>query len=407
MEVYILDRELKPVGIIDYFTSFIWTERYSDVGDFEMYLPVSEETLSILKQDNYVKIKDSEVLMVIEDLSITTEYNTNYITVKGRDVSSILDRRIQLGPVFFNVPEQSSSYNDITLYNIIKEIFRLNIYGQSIQYQNREVNAYSSLNYKNRKLPLTLADNTSELDPYGKIANKKPRSVQFNGDDLLSILKTLLSKYHLGFKTCVDGSNFKMSLYDGKDLRNDIVFTPAFDNISNIKRHNTTIGYHNILIGETEVHKEDQAGSESTDLVFCIRSLDNIDLEKNVSQKGGLDMRETYASLTDVLENRLDIYGHEIDDDEKTYHSRLISKTNEILKNNNVLLDTFECEIIDYDFYKLGVDYNLGDIVKVIDGFGHENIMRITEIIHSYNEEGYKVYPSLQNYEEDEKDPND
>ena len=39
MLLYLLNESFERIGIIDSYVSIIWTTRYQDVGEFELYLP--------------------------------------------------------------------------------------------------------------------------------------------------------------------------------------------------------------------------------------------------------------------------------------------------------------------------------------------------------------------------------
>ena len=49
MYIYVLDSEYNKIGVIDYCESIIWTTRYCDSGDFELYLPVTLDAMDLLK----------------------------------------------------------------------------------------------------------------------------------------------------------------------------------------------------------------------------------------------------------------------------------------------------------------------------------------------------------------------
>ena len=40
MEAMILDTNFQGIYIVDSFESFIWTDRFSECGDFELYIPI-------------------------------------------------------------------------------------------------------------------------------------------------------------------------------------------------------------------------------------------------------------------------------------------------------------------------------------------------------------------------------
>ena len=86
MDIYILSRDFDKLDIIDYCDSIIWTRRYCNAGDFELYIPVSADAVKICKAGNYVMRSDMpDCLMIIEEITITTsEEEGDYLTVRGR-----------------------------------------------------------------------------------------------------------------------------------------------------------------------------------------------------------------------------------------------------------------------------------------------------------------------------------
>ena len=45
MNVYVLNQEFQSVGIVDVFNSFLWTDRYYECGDFEIYTEANQDIL--------------------------------------------------------------------------------------------------------------------------------------------------------------------------------------------------------------------------------------------------------------------------------------------------------------------------------------------------------------------------
>ena len=48
MELYIFDRELNLINIVDNFKSLIWTRRYYKSGEFELHIPLTSENIKYL-----------------------------------------------------------------------------------------------------------------------------------------------------------------------------------------------------------------------------------------------------------------------------------------------------------------------------------------------------------------------
>lgn len=53
MELYVLNQNYEKIAVIDYAESIIWTKRYCETGDCEIYLPAETDTLAILKKGIY------------------------------------------------------------------------------------------------------------------------------------------------------------------------------------------------------------------------------------------------------------------------------------------------------------------------------------------------------------------
>ena len=112
MDLYILDKSLETIGIIDVFTSVIWTKRYFSAGDFELYLPASSNNIKLLQTGNYVKRLDDDTVMIIEKIQITTDAETgNFLTVSGRSLEILLARRIVWKQTIFLGNFKISAFN--------------------------------------------------------------------------------------------------------------------------------------------------------------------------------------------------------------------------------------------------------------------------------------------------------
>lgn len=97
-DVYVLNKNLENVGIIDSYKSLIWVNRYNAVGDCELYAPAEAELLNILEIGNYLLRPDDEMICRIKKIELVTDAeNGNYLIVSGWDSKSFLDQRIIWG----------------------------------------------------------------------------------------------------------------------------------------------------------------------------------------------------------------------------------------------------------------------------------------------------------------------
>lgn len=95
MEAYVLDKSFQLTGVVDMFMSFIWTERYAALGDFELVLPLESPALEFLTKGSYVFINESDRTMLVDTIEIETDVDSgNTVIVKGPSIEDFLDRRV-------------------------------------------------------------------------------------------------------------------------------------------------------------------------------------------------------------------------------------------------------------------------------------------------------------------------
>ena len=90
------------VGLVEDYDSLIWTERYNDVGDFELIVRMTIENYEMLALDRTLSIPDTTKRMIIESHEIkeSDEDGTSSLILKGRSLEAILDRRIVLNSMY-------------------------------------------------------------------------------------------------------------------------------------------------------------------------------------------------------------------------------------------------------------------------------------------------------------------
>lgn len=211
MNLWVLDENLDAIDIIDTYTSLIWTDRYREYGDFEIYTPMTDTILNTVKQDRYLWREDSEHVMIIEKILIESDAEDgDRLTTTGRSLESILDRR-----VIWGLKTLSGNFQ-----NGVKELLNDCIINPS---------------KPERKIPNFIFVESS--DP---AITELTIEAQFTGDNLYDVIRSLCEERNLGFKvTLTNSKKFAFSLYFGEDRSYDqftnpyVVFSPKFDNIIN------------------------------------------------------------------------------------------------------------------------------------------------------------------------------
>lgn len=228
MDLMVLDRDLNAIAVVDTYNSLIWTDRYQEYGDFELYMPMSIEVLSYIQKDNYLWNKESEHLMIIEQLLIESDVEDGAkITVTGRSLESILDRRVVWG-----LKTISGS-----LQNGIKALLDENI-----------INPTDT----NRKIPNFIFEASTDPEIVEMTVD-----TQYTGDNLYDVIQKLCFERGMGFKITVNESKqFVFKLYVGTDRSYSqseypyVVFSPNFENIISSNYVESKSGLKNVtLIG--------------------------------------------------------------------------------------------------------------------------------------------------------------
>ena len=349
MDIFVLNQNFETISIIDNYESLIWTDRYAEYGDFELYLPMQGYLLDSLQKDNYLYIRDSEHLMIIEDFEITTNTEVgSRLLVTGRSLESILDRRIVWG---------QKTYSG-TIHAIIKKIIADSITAPS---------------NSSRKINNFVFQDTSD-----KVVNGSSIELQFMGDNVYDVVSLLCKSVGAGFRITLNAdNNFVFSLYSGSDRSYDqmnnpyVVFSPSFENIidSRYTEKNSELKNVTLVAGEGE-------GTKRTTVT--------------VGSTKGLARRELFTDASGLSKNT---ESGELTDDQ--YKAQLKEQGNENLQDYTVST-AFEGKAETTRMFRYGEDFFMGDIVQVANEFGMESRARIISIIRSQNEEGLEVYPTFE-----------
>ena len=368
MQFTVIKPDLTDYAVIDDFESLIWIERYSEYGEFELYIPYTKTFFNYLKLNYYLYMKDSEQVMVIEKIDIKSDIDDGFsLIVTGRSVESILDRRI--------VWKQTTISGDFQ--NGIKQLLNENAISPSNSY---------------RTIPNLVF--VTSTDP--AITNLEIDSTQFNGTNLYEAIKSLCDLYQVGFLIKLDGSTFKFKLYAGKDRTYDqnaripVIFSSKMDNLISSEYTESYQETKNValVVGEKEVeHQTVGEGGESTTETERVP----VTTIAGASTSSGLNRRETYVEANDVSNKS---------DDGETYISDsaflqlLKQKGNEVLAESPAAC-TFEGQVVADSTFKYGKDYFKGDIVSILTDFGVEATARVTELMRSHTKDAYEVYPTF------------
>ena len=348
MSIYLLDTDFRRIRLIDEYISMIWTDRYAEAGDFELYITATAENVSIFKTGMYLSNTISEHLMIVETIEIKSDIEDGAkLIVSGRSLESILSRRIVWNQTVF----ENKNIQDI-IFELLKD---------SIISPN---NAFRKIdNFIFERLENTQV-NTVRLDK------------QYTGDNIYTVIHELCEQYGLGFKLIRVNNQFRFGLYMGKNhthgMDSFVTFSPRFDNL--ISSNVITSIRDNVNIacvageGEGASRKIISAGTETS----------------------GIERMELFVdarSVSSKTENDTVISPEQ-------YNSILLQKGMEELSVHQSKT-TIESEVDYNGIFKYKKDFDVGDIVNVSNEFGYSGELRITEIVTSDSVDGITIVPTF------------
>lgn len=270
----------------------------------------SFETSCPFTQNNFDLLKIDNIIIVDDFYGVieTIAYEDNYegdfnIIVLGRELKSLLDRRIV--------------WNTLSMNTTAELYLRKAVEDNIINPTNAD-----------RKIDVI------SLGAVNGISTKIDK--QDTGSNILELCEEVCMSCELGFDLIPDGNKLKFVVYSGKER--DIKFSDRFDNVASQDLTVGTGSYKNTCL----IAGEDKGEA---------RKRTSIEREK------GLQRREVYIDARDLQQ--------EENTASMAYTNILLQRGNERLAEMS-RTQTFDCEIIESNV-KYGVDFNLGDIVTVIN----------------------------------------
>jgi hypothetical protein len=357
MEMILLNTSFEAVDIVDSFKSNIWTDRYQDCGDLELYVPATTENIQKFQKGYYLISEESEHVMIIEDFDLTNDEDDGEMyKIVGRSSESIMERRIIWSQTILSGNFQ----------NAVKKLLDENLISPSLS---------------QRKIDNFIFEESDDEN-----ITKLTIEAQYTGDNLFDSIKAMCQNVDVGFKVTLNESNqFVFRLYIGTDRSYDqsqnpfVIFSPAFENVLSSEYIETNSTYKNVALVAGEGEGSDRTTTTSGD-----------------DTASGLDRYELYVDARDLST--------------KTSSGTLTSSEylNQLVQRGNEKLadckDTkaFDGEMEVTKMYSYGSDFFIGDICQFESNNGIAAKVRITEYIRSEDDSGISAYPTFEIINEDE-----
>lgn len=343
MDLIISDADFRGIGIIDDASSVIWTKRYYERGDFEIYVRASVEAAEVLIEGNFVTRPDDDAIGIIEGIRITTSIEDgDYIIATGIMLDGITAQRV------VNARTVVSGTVEKCIRTLITN------------------NCINARPFPNFRLDENLAGITDA------------HRAQYTGDNLYIAIVDICKAYGIGNRVVLgDDGAFVYQLFRGIDRSESqtenphVTFSAEFDNLANTEymRDLAALKNYAYVAGE---------GEGSARKIATVAQ----------GAPSGYALRELWVDARDASTNE-----GEISDTE--YMQQLQTRGIESMAETQNT-ESFTGEIVNAYTYVYGVDYALGDIVTIKDEYGHSVDSRIVEVVEAEDASGHTIIPKFE-----------
>jgi hypothetical protein len=346
LKISVLDTSLDVIGIIEDYYSLTWAERYAEVGDFELELPIEHTENDIVDFGNFLYIKSSETLMIIEDIKPSKNEEQSSLVVKGQSAESLLKRRVLLDPINVNCPAE------IAIYSFI---------------DNHITDPADS----NRRITLFETE-------FPEMLTTVLYKEQIEMQTVYDTIKTICKSTGLGFRVVWYNDSLVFYVYEGEDrsyaqsTNPYVIFAETFDNVIASSFYESKKGEISVVLVATE------DTVEALQRVFVWEDTEPADLNR-------------YET---VLETTID---RDLGDDPPLTDAEvgaIIDTRGLNVIEENKVVGLFEGDFDIQGNFKYGIDFFMGDVVQC-NLQGRNIKARVIEMVRSYSTDGEKSYVAM------------
>ena len=399
MEYYILDGDLNVVRGIELFQSMIWTEKWYEAGDFELYLPATVETFKLYtdaaKSQLYIiQAKDATIenmrnvpVMVINSVKLDDTFDKgDFLIIKGKQAKSLLAQRIVWG-------------DNKVVSGPVQDVFR-----------NLVIENIISPTETDRTIPNIILGDVNTGYPFVDNPNGEPFiNADLTGMTVYDAMVKISKDQNVGFDIVLDFTLKKLKFvvlgYKDRSRAQEanpwVTFAADFDNLIKSSYKVDTDNYKNIALVASTYEEYDKS----------TKSHKFIDASQVVKP---YNLPNKPAGL-----NRFELY---VKGDSPT----LSDENDEInvasLRSNNATKGRTElekykskieisAEVSANITYHYGKDYKLGDLVTIQNEYGIRYDARVTAVTTTLTTSKDQTIPSftIENWtgkeeDDDEKD---
>lgn len=351
MDIFVMNHNFDRTAMVENFQSFIWTERYSDCGDFELVLPETQYNSNDFRPGQYLNLDRSDRLMIIKTVEkIRDSSDQDGIKVQGQSFESVFyDRATVMN--LDGGPWRTVGTPGILIRTIVKNVC---VDGNGISPSD--------------VIPNLTADGSSPSSPGSSTR------VEIPVENMHKSIKELADSDGFGFRILFDRNSKSLTFkaYKGTDRSrtsesHPLVFSPDYDNLTNTSFLRSVENYKTTAY---VVHED--------------RNRIRVVNRPGSSSGNGMNRRVLVVDANDIeapSPEELDQCGREA-----------------LTEHNYISLYDGEVRFTDNMVY--GENYHMGDLVELRDAYGNQTRSKVVEHIWTYDSDGLRSYTSFDREED-------
>ena len=338
----IMNDQFERLALVDDYSSFIWSTRYYESGDFQLIVDASDKYMNLFQKGYYVVRDDDENVGIVEDIVIERyEDGHQRMIITGGFLDTIIGRRI--------IAVQTSLSGKISA--CIEQLLMDNIIDP--EDADRKIDGFVINSYT---ISTTM-------------------QAQYTGKNLLEVISGICETYGIGFKVTFNSNHeFVFTLYKGVDRTYDqtdnkwVIFSDKFNNLLSSEYRENYSSIVNAVLVAGEGEGLDRTTAWVTDGSTGINRYEYYKDQRNVRSDNG-----------------------EISEDE--YLDMLVETGKESLTTYT----TAFTGTVYFDSVKYKEDIGIGDLCVIQNSeWGIYINSRLVEVIESVDETGdYSIIPTF------------
>lgn len=378
-----------PTGLVEGYTSMIWTERFAESGDFELKTPKVLATQALLPEKSLVSLRDTKEVMMVETHTIeVNEAGVPELTITGRSIDTFLENRALIPTVNGDPWVVYRQYKPSEMVSLLLWNHLVNTTGEDPTRAATVIDALTGI-------PQVVITNSATLTESSKTWLLE-QGVAY--DILLDFLK--ISSLGIRAIRPVNSSGYVMTFDTTRTTNRGIITKTLTNNIAQLcfDVYNGTDRTQNQGVVTPIIFHYDSGHIDDPEYLFSSKALKHMAVV--TSSAGNFYIWPDVTPPPDQNIsgwNRRSLYIDGGSQGNMTYSDFVAALTQkariELQKYNRAVL--FDGAISSVAPYKYGQDYFLGDKVTLLASYGFTASMIVSEYVRTEDAEGDRGYPGL------------